>query len=122
MRSRLMGLKIFIGQVMGTAVGTKVFVQHGWRAAAGLSLAWYATQLVFLLVRGPHCERYTWFGWEGGAEHNKSVVDARKKEREAQQFDIEQGTEKDTKKSAVQYEGDEKNASSADDDETVHEL
>ncbi|KAF8340061.1 major facilitator superfamily domain-containing protein [Amanita rubescens] len=124
-RSRLNAvliLSIFIGQVMGTAVGTKVFVQHGWRAAAGLSLAWYATQLVFLLVRGPHCERYTWFGWEGGAEPNRSVVDARKKEREAQQFDIEQGTEKDAKKPAVQYEGDKKKASSADDDETVHEL
>lgn len=116
-----MGLQIFIGQVMGTAVGTKVFVQHGWRAAAGLSLAWYATQLVFLLVRGPHCERYTWFGWEGGAESNKSVVDARKKEREAQQTDIEKGTEKDAKQSAPQYD-DEKKASPPNDDETVHEL
>jgi len=117
-----MGLQTFIGLVMGTAVGTKVFVQHGWRAAAGLSLAWYATQLVFLLVRGPHCERYTWFGWEGGAEPNKSVVDARKKEREVEQIDIEQGTEKDAKRSAAQCEGDEQKARSPNDDETVHEV
>jgi hypothetical protein len=117
-----MGLQTFIGLVMGTAVGAKVFVQHGWRAAAGLSLAWYATQLVFLLVRGPHCERYTWFGWEGGAEPNKSVVDARKKEREVKQIDIEQGTEKDAKQSAAQCEGDEQKASLPNDDETIHEV
>ncbi|KAF8633765.1 hypothetical protein AX15_001271 [Amanita polypyramis BW_CC] len=93
----LLIISIFIGQVMGTAVGTKVFVRYGWRAAASLSLAWYAAQLVILLIRGPHCARYTWFGWEGGAEARKSVVDTREREIEAQKTDVEQSAEKDIK-------------------------
>ena len=66
---------------MGTAVGTKVFVEHGWRASAGVSMAWYGLQMVILLLRGPHVERYTWFGYEGGFEARKSVVVAREMEK-----------------------------------------
>lgn len=64
---------------MGTAVGTQVFVRFGWRAAAGLNMAWYAWQLVILLLRGPHVSRYTWFGYEGGLEPRKGVIMAREK-------------------------------------------
>ncbi|KAF8636181.1 hypothetical protein AX17_003669 [Amanita inopinata Kibby_2008] len=76
----LLILALFIGQVMGTAVGTKVFLKYGWRAGAVLSLGWYGWQLLILLLRGPHCRRFTWFGWEGGMEARKSIVDARKQE------------------------------------------
>lgn len=62
---------------MGTSVGTKVFVRYGWRPGAVLSLAWYGYQLVVLLIRGPHCQRYTWLGYEGGLEGRKSVIKAR---------------------------------------------
>lgn len=62
---------------MGTSVGTKVFVEHGWRAGAGLSMGWYGIQFVFLLLRGPHCGRKTWFGYEGGLEARKSVIEER---------------------------------------------
>ncbi|KAL0960517.1 hypothetical protein HGRIS_005556 [Hohenbuehelia grisea] len=78
-------LSLFIGQVMGTSVGTKVFIQHGWRANAGLAMAWYAYQFVVLLVRGPHVRQYTWFGYEGGLEARKSVVEARKREEAERQ-------------------------------------
>ncbi|TFK38957.1 MFS superfamily [Crucibulum laeve] len=61
-------LSVFIGQVMGTSVGTKVFINYGWRAGAALSMGWYGWQLFILLVRGPHCHRFTWFGYEGVAE------------------------------------------------------
>ena len=64
---------------MGTSVGTQVFVKFGWRAAAALNLALYGFHLFVLLLRGPHCKRYTWFGYEGGLEHRKSVVDERKR-------------------------------------------
>lgn len=74
--------QLFIGQVMGTAVGTEVFIQHGWRAAAAVSMAWFGLQLVVLFVRGPHVKRYTWFGYEGGLEARKSVVTAKEKEKE----------------------------------------
>ncbi len=59
-------VQIFIGQVLGTSVGTHVFVNFGWRAGAALGLGWTAWQVFVLLLRGPHCRRYTWFGYEGG--------------------------------------------------------
>ena len=85
-RSRLNAvviLALFIGQVMGTSVGSKVFTAHGWRADAALNLAWTGWTLGILLLRGPHCPRYTWIGYKGGIELRKSVVDARKREAEA---------------------------------------
>ncbi|KAF8480646.1 major facilitator superfamily domain-containing protein [Gautieria morchelliformis] len=57
---------VFLGQLMGTAAGTKVYVQHGWQATALLSLGWMGMQFVLLLMRGPHTARKTWIGWEGG--------------------------------------------------------
>ncbi|KAG6914647.1 hypothetical protein DXG01_016121 [Tephrocybe rancida] len=76
-RSRLnaiMILSLFIGQVLGTAVGTKVFVTYGWRAGAALNMGWYGWQLFLLFLRGPHCQRFTWFGYEGGLEARKPTV------------------------------------------------
>lgn len=46
-----------------------------------MQLALFGLQTIVLLVRGPHVERYTWFGYEGGLEARKSVVTAREKER-----------------------------------------
>ncbi|KAK1219524.1 hypothetical protein PQX77_017759 [Marasmius sp. AFHP31] len=73
-------LGIFCGQVMGSSVGTKLFLEHGWRAGAGIQVAWAGWTLFVLLTRGPHCRRHTWLGYEGGGEFRKSVVDARSKE------------------------------------------
>ncbi|KIK93630.1 hypothetical protein PAXRUDRAFT_144637 [Paxillus rubicundulus Ve08.2h10] len=69
-------LSLFIGQVIGSSVGTEVFVRHGWRACALLMLALYGFQLAMLLSRGPHCPRTRWLGWAGGFEARKSVVKA----------------------------------------------
>ncbi|KAJ7101552.1 major facilitator superfamily domain-containing protein [Mycena belliarum] len=71
-------LTMFIGQLMGTAAGTQVFTHYGWRAAAALNLGWCAWIVGVLMLRGPHCARFTWFGFEGGWEARRSVVDARK--------------------------------------------
>ncbi|KAK0191570.1 MFS superfamily [Armillaria mellea] len=62
----LLLLSFFLGQVMGSSVGSRVFLEHGWRAGAGLSLGWTGLGFLLLLIRGPHCERKTWFGYEGG--------------------------------------------------------
>ncbi|KAF7318469.1 MFS general substrate transporter [Mycena chlorophos] len=59
-------LSLFIGQLMGTSAGTKVFTAFGWRAAAALNMGFYGWILITIVARGPHCERYTWFGYEGG--------------------------------------------------------
>ena len=58
---------------MGTSVGTEVFVKFGWRPAAALSVAWSGFTLFIMLIRGPHCSRYTWFGYEGGYRLRKTV-------------------------------------------------
>ena len=71
--------QIFIGQVIGTSVGTLVFVKFGWRAAAALNMALYGFQFLVLLLRGPHCKQYTWFGYEGGLEPRKFVLEERKR-------------------------------------------
>lgn len=69
--------QIFIGQVLGTSVGTHVFVHFGWRAGAALGLGWTGWQLFILLLRGPHCRRHTWFGYEGGFEaRRKKIIQA----------------------------------------------
>ncbi|KAI0033888.1 major facilitator superfamily domain-containing protein, partial [Vararia minispora EC-137] len=65
-------LSLFIGQVMGTAVGTNVFLAHGWRAGGLLMLAFTLFQLAMLLLRGPHVHSKTWFGYAGGIEWRKS--------------------------------------------------
>lgn len=87
-RSCLLVMQIFIGQVLGTSVGTHVFINFGWRAGAALGLGWTAWQVLILLLRGPHCRRHTWFGYEGGfrakrekmpcVEASDEMVDARK--------------------------------------------
>ena len=74
---------------MGTSVGTHVFVNFGWRAAAALNMGLYGFQLFVLLLRGPHCKQYTWFGYEGGLEARKSVVDERKKQLEDEAKGVE---------------------------------
>lgn len=58
---------------MGTSVGTEVFVKFGWRPAAALSVAWSGFTLLVMLVRGPHCSRHTWFGYEGGFRLRKAA-------------------------------------------------
>lgn len=81
---------------MGTAVGSEVYTQHGWRPAAALNLAWSGLMLFVVLARGPHVSRYTWVGWEGGLEVRKSKVTAQKRrDEEAGASDIQQrGDEK----------------------------
>jgi len=102
-RSRLNAIliiSIFIGQVVGTAVGTSLFIQFGWRAAAGFSLGLFVFQIGILLLRGPHCSRYTWFGYEGGTEARKTVVDEMKR-RKAE----EEAMEKDASDQKVSVDG-----------------
>ncbi|PIL34821.1 hypothetical protein GSI_02608 [Ganoderma sinense ZZ0214-1] len=86
-RSRLnacINVATFIGQVMGTSVGSKVFTEHGWRPDAALNLALTGFTLLILFLRGPHCPRYTWVGWQGGWELRKSRVLAQQEEADSE--------------------------------------
>jgi predicted MFS family arabinose efflux permease len=77
-RARLNAVMIFstfLGQVMGTSVGTQLFAQHGYQLSSGVRLAFCGFQLFILLIRGPNVPRRTWFGWKGGMEMRKWVID-----------------------------------------------
>ncbi|KAK0210142.1 MFS superfamily [Desarmillaria ectypa] len=86
-------LSLFIGQVIGSSVGTKVFVQYRWRAGGALSVAFCGWMLFILLLRGPHCENKTWFGYQGGWEAKKNVTKQTEERREDDKQDIEMGTD-----------------------------
>lgn len=58
--------QLFLGQVTGTAAGTKIFNAYGWRANAGFALGLAGWMMLVLLSRGPHETRYTWVGYSKG--------------------------------------------------------
>ncbi|KAJ3999822.1 MFS superfamily [Lentinula boryana] len=67
-------LSLFIGQVLGSSAGTKVFLTYGWRATAAMTLGFTLWALIILLMRGPECERYTWFGFGSGLRGMRDIV------------------------------------------------
>ncbi|TCD60323.1 hypothetical protein EIP91_010347 [Steccherinum ochraceum] len=72
-RSRLNAvllIAIFVGQVIGTTAGTKIFTEHGWRPAAAFSVAISGFCILVMLARGPDTPRYTWVGWKRSQEGN----------------------------------------------------
>ncbi|KAK7013282.1 MFS superfamily [Favolaschia claudopus] len=74
-------LAVFLGQVMGTAVGSQIYLAHGWRACAAFSLALSGAQVIIQIVRGPHCQRKTWVGWKGGWRTRRGGGDLEEEKR-----------------------------------------
>ncbi|KAJ6551737.1 major facilitator superfamily domain-containing protein [Mycena capillaripes] len=70
-RARLNAVLIFSGQVMGTAVGTKLFAEGGYKLSSGIRVVFGGLELLFLVLRGPHVARTTWVGWDGGINFRK---------------------------------------------------
>ncbi|KAL4789172.1 major facilitator superfamily domain-containing protein [Aspergillus venezuelensis] len=54
----------FVGQLMGTAVGNRVYAQRGWVISGSVSLGLEGGALVLGLLRGPM--EKGWIGWRGG--------------------------------------------------------
>lgn len=73
-----------------------MYNRHGWRAAAALSVGWTGFSVLILLLRGPHCPRYTWVGYKGGLAIRKSRPEVEqgpqetKDEKDADAIRIEQ--------------------------------
>ncbi|KAG8690218.1 hypothetical protein FRC11_013101 [Ceratobasidium sp. 423] len=59
-------ISLFLGQVMGTSVGTQVYLKYGWRPSGALALGFYGLQLIILFLRGHKVPRKTWLGWKTG--------------------------------------------------------
>jgi len=75
MRSRVNAVYMvcwFLGQTIGAEVGSRVWLSCGWRVAGATMTGVMLLMHLILFVRGPHCDRYTWFGWEGGARLTKT--------------------------------------------------
>ena len=54
----------FCGQLMGTAVGNRVYSESGWTVSDSVSLAFVGAALFVCLIRGP--AEKGWIGWDGG--------------------------------------------------------
>ncbi|EPQ50062.1 MFS general substrate transporter [Gloeophyllum trabeum ATCC 11539] len=65
-RARLNAVVILCGQVMGTSVSTRLFVEGGYRAVGYFALGLAGLDLVLLFLRGPHLPNNRWVGWAGG--------------------------------------------------------
>ena len=98
---------------MGSSVGSHIFLTYGWRAGAGFSSGLYGFQLCILFLRGPHCKRHTWFGYEGGWEARKTVVEKRRR-LEAEMRSERSSPEKMDQKEGVIDKGDGDLSSSGD--------
>lgn len=66
---------LFMGQVMGTAVGTELLVNRSYTFSSAVRVSFCVFQFVVLLARGPHVPRKTWFGWAGGMEFRKQSLE-----------------------------------------------
>jgi predicted MFS family arabinose efflux permease len=62
----------FVGQLMGTAVGNRVYAQKGWVVSGSVSLGMVGGALLVGLSRGPR-ER-GWIGWSGGWQWRRGEV------------------------------------------------
>lgn len=61
---------VFCGQLMGTAVGNRVYSESGWVMTGAVSIIFVGVTLLLVLLRGP-CET-GWIGWRGGFKIRKT--------------------------------------------------
>ncbi|GAA5933018.1 MFS transporter [Sporobolomyces koalae] len=64
---------VFAGQATGSAVGPKLFLREGWRAAYALHVALGVTALLLLMGRGPNTSG--WIGWKRQANNKAPAED-----------------------------------------------
>lgn len=57
-------LAVFCGQLMGTAVGNRLYAQGGWVRSGSASVGFIGASLVICFLRGPW--ETGWIGWRGG--------------------------------------------------------
>ncbi|KAL2410475.1 putative transporter YgaY [Exophiala dermatitidis] len=64
-------VSVFVGQLIGTAVGNHLYANGGWVSSGSASVGFVCGALLVCFVRGPH-ER-GWVGWRGGHNMRKGV-------------------------------------------------
>lgn len=64
-------VSVFVGQLIGTAVGNHLYADGGWISSGSASVGFIAAALLICFVRGPH--EQGWVGWRGGYNMRKGV-------------------------------------------------
>lgn len=64
-------VSVFVGQLVGTAVGNHLYARGGWIASGSASVGFVCAALVVCFLRGPH--EQGWIGWRGGYNMRKGV-------------------------------------------------
>ncbi|KAK4939103.1 hypothetical protein LTR10_020589 [Elasticomyces elasticus] len=64
-------VSVFVGQLIGTAVGNDLYARGGWTASGSASVGFVAFALLVCFVRGPH--EKAWVGWRGGYDMSKKA-------------------------------------------------
>ncbi|KAI9798175.1 MAG: hypothetical protein M1833_004924 [Piccolia ochrophora] len=57
-------VSVFCGQLIGTAVGARLYVRGGWTSSGSASVGFIGAALLFCALRGPW--ESGWIGWGGG--------------------------------------------------------
>ncbi|KAJ6095536.1 hypothetical protein N7486_006282 [Penicillium sp. IBT 16267x] len=63
---------VFCGQLMGTAVGNRVYDESGWIMSGSVSVIFVAVSFAICMIRGP--AEKGWVGWSGGIRIRKVVA------------------------------------------------
>ncbi|OAP63134.1 hypothetical protein AYL99_02361 [Fonsecaea erecta] len=65
-------VSVFVGQLIGTAVGNSLYARGGWISSGSASVGFVSTALVVCFLRGPH--EQGWIGWRGGYNMKQGVL------------------------------------------------
>ncbi|KAI1617193.1 major facilitator superfamily domain-containing protein [Exophiala viscosa] len=64
-------VSVFVGQLIGTAVGNRLYARGGWTSSGSASVGFVACALLVCFLRGPH--EKGWIGWRGGYDMSKKT-------------------------------------------------
>lgn len=64
----------FLGQLVGTSVGSNLYARGGWIASGSYSVGSIGVAIIVCLVRGPWEDG--WFGWHGGWSIYKKSIES----------------------------------------------
>ncbi|EXJ75474.1 uncharacterized protein A1O5_02170 [Cladophialophora psammophila CBS 110553] len=64
-------VSVFVGQLIGTAVGNSLYADGGWISSGSASVGFISAALLVCFLRGPH--EHGWIGWRGGYNMRKEI-------------------------------------------------
>lgn len=85
---------IFVGQLIGSELGTYLYLRYGYEGVGALALGLILFMFLVLFSRGPHLPKEKGFGYAGGWELNKTKAAANRLALEKEKEDLSNGIEK----------------------------